>query len=275
MASTSTTVPVTTTTLPPSTVFPAGTKLLVKRRKSGTYRLQVLARSTDVAVDVAADPPCQVDGELVIEAVGAGTPAWRVPLEAGLWKPIKAKRPQKGCTYRKGAVVATATLKAGKMLKVIAKAADVVRSPHDRPATSACLRPTRGRAALPQLPRRREGRLQAGQEASGPQGRCGRRLSRRGLAERRVPALAVRGADGPRAPRGVRRWRGNISSARSVTRSCRDRSCSPVSTRASRDSSAGAATRPPPATPTYRRPSCDHRSQQWVFDAKRAFLSHV
>jgi hypothetical protein len=72
-----------------------------------------------------AAQPCEVDGELLIEAVGAGSSPLRFPLEASQWKPINAKKPEKGCKYRKGPVVATVLLKTGKVLKIVAQATDV------------------------------------------------------------------------------------------------------------------------------------------------------
>jgi len=120
-ATTTSTTSTTSTTVAVGAIFPAGTKLLVKQKKSGAQRLQLFAR----ARDVAADAPCEVDGELVIEAVGAAAPVRRYALDAEFWKPINAKKPEKGCKYRKGPVVATVLLKAGKMLKVIANAPDL------------------------------------------------------------------------------------------------------------------------------------------------------
>jgi hypothetical protein len=93
----------------------------VKQKKSGAQRLQLFVR--DAAV--AAAPACEVDGELVIQAVGAGAPTQHYPLAAALWKPINAKKPEKGCKYRKGPVAATVLLKTGKVLKVIANADDL------------------------------------------------------------------------------------------------------------------------------------------------------
>ena len=78
-----------------------------------------------MAADAAADPPCQVDGELVIEAVNAAAPPVAFPLDAGGWKPIRQKKPETGCKYRKGPVVATVQIKTGKMLKVIANGDDL------------------------------------------------------------------------------------------------------------------------------------------------------
>jgi hypothetical protein len=99
-------------------IFPPGTKLLVKQKKSGVQQLKLIARSADVATTL----PCEVEGELVVEALGTVT---RFPLEAAGWKPIRAKKPEKGCKYRKGLVVSTVRLKAGKLLKVVAKADDL------------------------------------------------------------------------------------------------------------------------------------------------------
>ena len=102
-------------------MFPPGTKLLVKKKKSGEQRLQLIAKGSEMAAAL----PCEVDGELVIEAVGAGAPVQRFVLEASSWKPLKAKKPEKGCKYRKGAVAASVRIKSGKMLKVIANAEDL------------------------------------------------------------------------------------------------------------------------------------------------------
>lgn len=124
LATTTTTVVVTTTTsstLPETVVFPFGTKLLVKQKKSGAQRLQLIVR--DPAIVAAT--PCEVGGALVVEALGASAPLQTFDLDASFWGPIKAKKPEKGCKYRKGPVVATLQLKAGKMLKVIANADDL------------------------------------------------------------------------------------------------------------------------------------------------------
>jgi len=126
LATTSTTIVVTTTTtttttLPAGAVFPSGTKLLVKQKKSGAQRLQLVVR--DPAIVAAT--PCDVDGALVIESVGGATPPVTFELGSALWSPLKAKKPEKGCKYRKGPVVATIQLKAGKMLKVVANADDL------------------------------------------------------------------------------------------------------------------------------------------------------
>jgi len=90
----------------------------VKQKKSGVQRLKLIARSADVATTL----PCEIEGELVVEALGAVT---RFPLEATGWKPIRAKKPEKGCKYRKGPVVSTVQLKTGKLLKVVANADDL------------------------------------------------------------------------------------------------------------------------------------------------------
>jgi hypothetical protein len=117
----------TTTTLPGTALLLPAKKLLVKQKKSGAQRLQLLAK--DAAISAAT--PCEVDGELLIDAVGAGTtaqpfaPPRRFVLDAALWKPIKAKKPEKGCRYRKGPVVATVQIKTGKMLKVVANGDDL------------------------------------------------------------------------------------------------------------------------------------------------------
>lgn len=124
-ATTTSTSSTTSTTLAGTAIFPDGTKLLVKQKKSGRQRLQLIVRSPEIATDLTADPPCQVDGALVVEAVGAGTPPKTFPLDAAVWKPIRRKKPEVGCKYRKGPVVATVQLKAGKMLKVVANAEDL------------------------------------------------------------------------------------------------------------------------------------------------------
>jgi len=115
VASTSTTTSSTTTTLPETAELLPGTKLLLKQKKSGAQRLQLIVRDAGVGVST----PCETDGALVIEAGGVTS---IFELAADLWKPIKSKRPEKGCKYRKGPVVATALLKAGKMLRVTANA---------------------------------------------------------------------------------------------------------------------------------------------------------
>jgi hypothetical protein len=120
-STTSTTSSTTTTTLPGTVIELPGAKLLVKQKKSGRQRLQLRAKDGIVS----AAQPCDVDGELVIEAVGVGAPLARFALDAAFWKPLKAKKPEKGCKYRKGPVVATVLIKAGKSLKVIANADDL------------------------------------------------------------------------------------------------------------------------------------------------------
>jgi hypothetical protein len=121
--STTTSVPAstTTTTLVGQAVLLPGKKLQVKQKKSGVQRLQVLTKDAGIA----AASPCEVAGELIVEAVGAGAPVQRVSLEATFWKPINAKKPERGCKYRKGPVVATVLLKAGKVLKIVANATDL------------------------------------------------------------------------------------------------------------------------------------------------------
>jgi hypothetical protein len=104
-----------------TTRFVPGRKLLVKQKKTGSQRLQLLAKDPAIT----AVTPCEVDGDLVVEAVGVGAAIRRFPLDAAFWKPIKARKPEKGCKYRKGPVVATLQVKAGKMLKVVANADDV------------------------------------------------------------------------------------------------------------------------------------------------------
>lgn len=109
------------TTLAGTTVFPPGKKLQVKQKKSGAQRLQLLAKDAKIAAAL----PCEVDGELVIEAVGAGAPPRTFGLDAALWKPIRAPKPERGCKYRKGPIVATVQIKTGKALKIVANADDL------------------------------------------------------------------------------------------------------------------------------------------------------
>jgi len=109
----------TSTTLPGTIVFPSGTKLLVKQKKSGAQRLKLLAKDPAVL----AVPPCDAAGELTIQAGAA--PARRWDLDATLWKPLRAKAPAKGCKYRKGPVVLTVVVKEGKLLKLKARADDL------------------------------------------------------------------------------------------------------------------------------------------------------
>jgi hypothetical protein len=111
----------TSTTFPGTAVFPPGKKLVVRRRRSGAQRLRVVVKDPAVV----ATGPCDVDGELAIEAVGAGTPVRRFPLAAGLWKPLAARRPERGCRYRKGPVVTSVRVRAGKALEVVATADDL------------------------------------------------------------------------------------------------------------------------------------------------------
>jgi len=127
-STTSTTSTVSTTTIVTSTtsttIFGAvhllpARKLLVRQKKSGTQRLQMLAK--DPGVSVAQ--PCESNGELLVQAAGA--PMRSFPLDAALWKPIKAKKPERGCKYRKGPVVATVQIKTGKALKIVANAEDL------------------------------------------------------------------------------------------------------------------------------------------------------
>jgi hypothetical protein len=74
---------------------------------------------------LAAPVPCQVDGELVIEALGAGSAVRRIPLLAQLWKPLRASKPERGCKYRKGPVATMVLVKPGKVLKVVARGDDL------------------------------------------------------------------------------------------------------------------------------------------------------
>jgi hypothetical protein len=117
---TSTSTSTSTTTLPdPTALFPPGKKLLVIRKRSGRERLIALAGPPDVAIAT----PCETDGELVLEPAGAT--ARRFPLEAGLWKPLNRNKPERGCRYRKGPVVAMVLIKPNRVLKVIAASTDL------------------------------------------------------------------------------------------------------------------------------------------------------
>lgn len=111
----------TSTTVPSAVIFPTAKKLLVKRKKSGAQRLMLVVKDPAVAAPL----PCETAGDLLIEAVGAGVPPVAFGLDAALWKPIKARKPGRGCKYRKGPVAATVLVKAGKGLKVIATADDL------------------------------------------------------------------------------------------------------------------------------------------------------
>jgi hypothetical protein len=117
------------TVTPRTTVLASGTKLVVTQKKSGPQGLSMLAKDTATVVS----PPCEVDGELVIEAIGAGTPATTFPLPANLWKPIKAQKPELGCKYGPGDIVKKVLLKQGKMLKVNAAGSDLIRLASDDP----------------------------------------------------------------------------------------------------------------------------------------------
>ena len=101
-----------------------GKKLLVTQKKSGQQRLIAVAKDTGVGSGTPA-AGCDLDGELVIVAEGAGARETRLLLEAARWKPISARHPERGCKYRKGSVVAKVVVKVGKVLKVIAKGSDL------------------------------------------------------------------------------------------------------------------------------------------------------
>ncbi len=118
VTSSSTTVPSTTTstTIAGTGRLLPGRKLLVKQKKSGAQRLQMLVKDAGIT----AAQPCETDGELRIQAAGA--PVTSFSLDAALWKPINAKKPERGCKYRKGPVVATVQIKTGKALKIVANA---------------------------------------------------------------------------------------------------------------------------------------------------------
>lgn len=75
----------------------------------------------DAAVAIPAE--CAVDGAVAIQ-VGGGA-VTETPLEAALWRPLKAKKPELGCKYGRGAVVATAKVRAGKGFKIVAKGDDL------------------------------------------------------------------------------------------------------------------------------------------------------
>jgi glucose/arabinose dehydrogenase len=111
----------TSTTLPGEATLLPGRKLRVKQTKAGTQRLVMVVKDAALAAPV----PCTVDGELVIEALGAGGGVRRIPLLAQLWKPLKAKRPERGCKYRRGPIAMTVLVKAGTMLKVVARGDDL------------------------------------------------------------------------------------------------------------------------------------------------------
>lgn len=116
---TTTSTSVTTTVPPPDARLLPGKKLLVKEKKSGVQRLQLLLKDSSIA----AAQPCEVAGELVIEPSGGA--AFRLVLEAELWKPINAAKPERGCKYRKGPLVATVQIKPGKALAIAAEADDL------------------------------------------------------------------------------------------------------------------------------------------------------
>jgi hypothetical protein len=111
----------TSTTLPGAATLLPARKLRVKQNRRGTQRLVLVARDDALA----APTPCAVDGELVIEALGAGGAVRRIPLLAPLWTPLKAKRPARGCRSRKGPVATTVLVKTGTMLKVVARGDDL------------------------------------------------------------------------------------------------------------------------------------------------------
>jgi hypothetical protein len=106
----------TTTTLPPDATFPAGEELLVRQNALGIARLLVMVKDPEIA----AATPCDVAGELVLQPLGTDGPVRRFPLDAALWTPIDAKRPERGCRYRRGPVVANVRVKPGKAIKLLA-----------------------------------------------------------------------------------------------------------------------------------------------------------
>jgi hypothetical protein len=106
------------------TTLLTGKKLVVSQKKSGMQRLVVVAKDDGVGVGVSS-PACQSPGELVVVAEGAGTPPRRIDLEPELWRPIKPKKPARGCRYRGESVVAKLVLKDGRMLKLVAKGPDL------------------------------------------------------------------------------------------------------------------------------------------------------
>jgi hypothetical protein len=86
-----------------------GKKLLVTQKKS-TQRLLLLVNDPGV---VAAQP-CALAGELAVESAGG---SHRITLDPGAWKPLKKKRPEKGCKYAKPGGPSI-VVKAGKLLKL-------------------------------------------------------------------------------------------------------------------------------------------------------------
>jgi glucose/arabinose dehydrogenase len=110
----------TSTTLPGSATFPPTRKLVVKQGGGG-QRLRLVVK--DASIQPAM--PCDVDGELIVEAVGAGGPVRHFPLAADLWRPIHRPRPERGCRYRRGPVARLVRLKTGKSLVVVAKGDDL------------------------------------------------------------------------------------------------------------------------------------------------------
>lgn len=127
---TSTTATSTTTSLPTSTttttmageatLLPAR-KVVVRRTRRGGQRLAMVVR--DAAV--ASGTPCEVGGELIVHAIGAGVVPRSFSLDAAQWKPLRAKAPERGCVYRRGPVVSVVRVKEGRMLKVLASGDDL------------------------------------------------------------------------------------------------------------------------------------------------------
>jgi len=98
---------------------PPGRRLKVRRTKSGSQRLLVLARDAGTE----AHGPCEVDGDLVIESLGAAEPPRRFQLETEGWRPSRGGS-QSGCRYDGGTVVRRLRLRANKM-RILAVADDL------------------------------------------------------------------------------------------------------------------------------------------------------
>lgn len=105
----------TTSTLVPAVLLP-GRKLVVKRTRRGTQRLRMVVKDSSVT----GASPCEIDGELRIEAVGSATAPRSIALDAALWSPIDAAAPERGCRYRRGPIVSSVRTKTGRILKVVA-----------------------------------------------------------------------------------------------------------------------------------------------------------
>ncbi len=99
---------------------PPGRRLKVQRTRSGSQRLRLAAR--DAAIRPHA--PCEVDGDLVIESRGAGEAPRRFVLDPSGWRPIRRKKPERGCRYDGASVVRSIRLRDGR-LRVSALADDL------------------------------------------------------------------------------------------------------------------------------------------------------